>query len=76
MNPHAVDIWALGIVLQYALTGKEPGLATTQTSIFNSAEDSLQLSQPEEKNIGFEGISFVRRLLSSDPSQRPGPEDC
>lgn len=76
MDPHAVDMWALGIILQHVLTGKEPGLTTTQTSIFDSAEDSLQLNQLEEKKISSEGINFLRRLLSSDPSQRPGPKEC
>lgn len=76
MDPHAVDMWALGIILQHVLTGKEPGLATTQTSIFDSAEDSLQLNLLEEKKISTEGIEFLRRLLSSDPSQRPGPKEC
>lgn len=76
MDPHAVDMWALGIILQYVLTGNEPGLATTQTSIFDSAEDSLQLSQLEEKKTSSEGINFLRRLLSSDHSQRPGPKEC
>ena len=61
-------MWALSIVLQHPLLGKEPELTTTHTPIFFSrgvSGNERQLAR----------INFLRILLSSDRSQCPGRKE-
>ena len=72
-DPHAMDMWSLGIVLQYALTHKEPETYHTQASMSDFTDDRVQQDDLEKRGISQQGIRFLRKLLSTNPSERPGP---
>jgi serine/threonine protein kinase len=71
---HAVDIWSLGGVLFYALTGKPPFPARNGAShselLHQIMTKPLDISPLLEAGVTEEGINFLRRMLDRQPKSR------
>lgn len=71
---HAVDIWSLGGVLFYALTGGPPypvkaGISYTEL-LYQIMTMPLDISPLVRAGISGAGIDFIRRMLNRRPEQR------
>ncbi|OIW35483.1 hypothetical protein CONLIGDRAFT_566140 [Coniochaeta ligniaria NRRL 30616] len=71
---HAVDIWSLGGVLFYALTGCPPypvkaGISYTEL-LYQIMTRPLDVSPLVRAGISGAGIDFIRRMLNRRPEQR------
>lgn len=76
---HAVDIWSLGGVLFYALTGAPPypvksGISYTEL-LFQIMTKNLDIAPLTGVNVSAEGIDFLRRMLDRRPETRATVED-
>ena len=71
---HAVDIWSLGGVLFYALTGEPPFPVKTGISyselLHRIMTTPLDVSPLQAAGISNEGINFLRRMLDRRPETR------
>ncbi|ROW10862.1 hypothetical protein VPNG_05330 [Cytospora leucostoma] len=76
---HAVDIWSLGGVLYYALSGDPPFPATNGIShtelLHQIMTKPLNTSPMEKYHISDEGIDFLLRMLQRRPEQRATIEE-
>ncbi|WP_395108643.1 WD40 repeat domain-containing serine/threonine protein kinase [Actinomadura sp. SCN-SB] len=67
----AVDVWAWGVIVLYAATGKAPfdgpSLPVLMHQITTSRPDTGALTEPLR--------GLVEAALSQDPAERPGPEE-
>lgn len=71
-----IDIYGLGVLMYVLLTGKTPFKGKTKEEIFNKV---IQDDIPYPKGayeIMPEGISFIFRLMSKDPAERPSAKEC
>ncbi|KAB5580937.1 hypothetical protein GE09DRAFT_456974 [Coniochaeta sp. 2T2.1] len=71
---HAVDIWSLGGVLFYALTGLPPypvqaGVSYTEL-LYMIMTSPLDVTPLIRRGISAKGIDFIRRMLNRRPEQR------
>lgn len=76
---HAIDIWSLGGVLYYALTGDPPypaknGISYTELlhQIMTKRLNTLPLTQMD---VSPDGIDFLNRMLQRRPEQRATVDD-
>ncbi|KAL1864070.1 hypothetical protein VTK73DRAFT_6178 [Phialemonium thermophilum] len=71
---HAVDIWSLGGVLFYALTGSPPFPVRAGTSyselLHRIMTTPLDITPLQAAGISLEGIDFVQRMLERWPQRR------
>ncbi|ROV99976.1 hypothetical protein VMCG_06278 [Cytospora schulzeri] len=76
---HAIDIWSLGGVLYYTLTGKPPFPAKngiSYTELLNQImTQPLNTTPLNEMNISKDGIDFLSRMLQRRPEQRATIEE-
>jgi tRNA A-37 threonylcarbamoyl transferase component Bud32 len=61
------DLWALGVTLYYALTGKVPFSAETKWAMFTA----IKFRNPPEPRAGGPLASLVLRMLRKRPEDRP-----
>lgn len=71
---HAVDIWSLGGVLFYCLTGGAPYPARSVTSpselLHRVMTTPLNITPLQKYNVSQAGIDFIRRMLTRRPEHR------
>ena len=69
----ACDLWSLGCVTYWLLSGEIVFPATKPRRLWDYVEDSKRLPVPPlvEKGISPEGIDFVKLLLRIQPGERP-----
>lgn len=76
---HAVDIWSLGGVLFYALTGSPPFPVKTGISyselLHQIMTRPLDVSPLQAANVSPEGIDFLERMLDRRPEIRAAVRD-
>lgn len=76
---HAIDIWSLGGVLYYALTGDPPFPAKngiSYTELLHQIMTKRLNTQPLERmNVSRDGIDFLHRMLQRRPEQRATVEE-
>ncbi|THD24432.1 Serine/threonine kinase [Fasciola hepatica] len=71
------DIWSVGAVTYYLLTGVSPFWAPTKEQTFENV--CLQrISYPEDLfgEVPREAVEFIRKLLVKNPRLRPSAADC
>lgn len=71
---HAIDIWSLGGVLFYCLTGGAPYPAKSVTSpselLHRIMTTQLNIGPLQRHNVSTAGIDFIRRMLTRKPESR------
>ncbi len=76
---HAVDIWSLGGVLFYALTGRPPYSFRTGISyselLHMIMTQKLDTSPLERANVSPDGFDFLRQMLQKRPENRATAQD-
>jgi serine/threonine/tyrosine protein kinase RAD53 len=72
-----VDIWSIGCLAYVILTGYLPFDGATQEALHRSVKTGQYNIQPL-KNQGLtpEGMDFICRLLTVDPTKRPSASEC
>ncbi|KAH6657486.1 hypothetical protein BKA67DRAFT_189867 [Truncatella angustata] len=71
---HAVDVWSLGGVLFYALTGHPPFPVRNGTSytelLHHIMTQPLVVAPLMDENVSTDGIDFLRRMIDNRPETR------
>ncbi|KXK61983.1 serine/threonine protein kinase [Micromonospora rosaria] len=68
----AADMYALGVLLYYCLTGRLPYAADTATQLIGERRRHAPEPLPEIEGLPPEVADLCRRCLADDPTERPG----
>jgi calcium-dependent protein kinase len=68
------DIWSIGVILYYMLSGKYPFNSEDNYEIFQK----IETEQPSfwELNVSEDAIDFIGRCLRKNPKLRPSAKEC
>ena len=68
------DIWSIGIILYYLLSGKFPFNAQHNYEIFKK----IEAEEPNfwELNVSEKAVDFMKKCLIKNPKLRPSAKDC
>ena len=68
------DIWSIGIILYYLLSGKFPFNAQHNYEIFKK----IETEEPNfwELNVSEKAVDFMKKCLIKNPKLRPSAKDC
>ncbi|RTG90297.1 serine/threonine kinase 17 [Schistosoma bovis] len=71
------DIWSVGVVVYYLLTGESPFWNESKEHTFLNV-CQLNISYPDHlfQDISMEAIAFIKRLIQKNPRDRPSAVDC
>ncbi|CAH8543825.1 unnamed protein product [Schistosoma haematobium] len=71
------DIWSVGVVVYYLLTGESPFWNESKEHTFLNV-CQLNISYPDHlfQDISMEAITFIKRLIQKNPRDRPSAVDC
>ncbi|KAF6778397.1 hypothetical protein AHF37_01982 [Paragonimus kellicotti] len=71
------DIWSIGVLTYYLLTGTSPFWAPNKEETFNNVTQ-MRISFPDDlfQNVPIDAVNFIRRLIVKNPSNRPSALDC
>ncbi|KAJ7721113.1 CAMK/CAMK1 protein kinase [Mycena metata] len=73
----AVDVWCTGIITYVLLCGYSPFRAEdAQTLMRETMEAKIEFHAKYWKNVSEEAKTFIKRLLSVDPEERPTAEEA
>ncbi|KAJ7171144.1 CAMK/CAMK1 protein kinase [Mycena filopes] len=73
----AVDVWCTGIITYVLLCGYSPFRAEdAQTLMRETMEAKIEFHAKYWKNVSEEAKTFIKRLLSLDPAERPTAEEA
>ncbi|MDZ5446112.1 serine/threonine-protein kinase [Micromonospora sp. 4G57] len=67
----AADMYALGVLLYYCLTGRLPYAASSTTQLLGARKRQAPEPLPEIDGLPAEVTDLCRRCLADDPAQRP-----
>lgn len=67
----AADMYALGVLLYYCLTGRLPYAASSTTQLLGERKRQAPEPLPEIAGLPAEAADLCRRCLADDPAQRP-----
>lgn len=67
----AADMYALGVLLYYCLTGRLPYAASSTTQLLGARKRQAPEPLPDIKGLPAEVADLCRRCLADDPAQRP-----
>ena len=72
-----IDIWAIGILTFFYLSGKTPFEGGTQHETMDNIEQHKKLifRGPKWRNISVEAKDFIQLLLTPNPKHRPQAEE-
>lgn len=73
---NAVDIWSLGVITFLILTGETLFADSRRLGEYARGDFGFPSHSLHAKNVGFEGIDFVRQSMSIDPADRPRVGQC
>jgi serine/threonine protein kinase len=66
-----VDIWSLGIVMYYLLTGSHPFEGESETLVQNIREQEFEFPEDMFNFISSKAINLLKTILHKDPDLRP-----
>ena len=68
------DIWSIGVILYYMLSGKFPFKSDNNNDIFHKIE--TETPNFWELNISETAFNFLRKCLTKNPKLRPSAKEC
>ena len=66
-----VDIWALGVIMYFLLTGKFPFKKEEFKEISKNKDYIIEIEFPEDKIISDEAKDLIKQILVLNPEKRP-----
>ena len=70
------DIWSIGVILYYMISGKFPFYAEKNLEIFEKILNEEPNFDKISTKISEKGIDFIKKCLIKNPKMRPSAKEC
>ena len=70
------DMWSIGVILYYILSGKFPFTGNSNFEIFEKIQKSEPVFKNLFKDISQNAIDFIKKCLVKNPSERLSAKEC
>ena len=70
------DMWSIGVILYYILSGKFPFTGHSNFEIFEKIQKSEPVFKNLFKDISQNAIDFIKKCLVKNPSERLSAKEC
>ena len=70
------DMWSIGVILYYILSGKFPFTGNSNFEIFEKIQKSEPVFKNLFKDVSQNAIDFIKKCLVKNPNERPSAKEC
>jgi len=70
------DMWSIGVILYYILSGKFPFIGNSNFEIFEKIQKTEPVFKNLFKNISQNAIDFIKKCLVKNPNERLSAIEC